>query len=263
VATATESSDRRTAITRKYKLLVVSPVAAALVIAGCGGSGTSASASRPATSTSPPVPSVSAVTASVPRPSTTRSARKAKVAALKRATPKRRTAVTATTSRKTTAAKANPPRKVAAAKTTTPPKTATTAKKASPRAPAKAPATVALRTTPLGKIITDSHGRTLYLFAADKSMSSTCNGACASAWPPLSVTGQPVAGPGLQSGLLGTTKRAAGATQVTYGGHPLYYYAGDSQPGQTTGQDLTEFGAKWLVLSADGAELIHSRLPRG
>ncbi len=249
-----------------YKLLVVSPIAAALVIAGCGGSGTSARASRPATSTSRPAPD-NAITASA-YGSTNRTGTVKRAAALKSTTPKRAAAARSTRPRKATVAKTTRPRKATVAKTTRPkkatvakttrPKKASAAKRTSPSTPAKPTATIALRRTPLGKIITGRHGRTLYLFAADKSMSSTCNGSCASVWRPLIVTRQPVAGPGLRAGLLGTTKRAGGGTQVTYDGHPLYYYAGDSRPGQTSGQGITEFGAKWYVLSANGAKITRS-----
>jgi predicted lipoprotein with Yx(FWY)xxD motif len=111
---------------------------------------------------------------------------------------------------------------------------------------------VDLATSKLGKILVDSKGRTLYLFVADTGSSSTCSGACAGAWPPLTTKGQPVAGSGVKASLLGTTKRSDGTLEVTYGGHPLYYYAGDTGPGQTTGQALPQFGAPWYVLGADG-----------
>jgi predicted lipoprotein with Yx(FWY)xxD motif len=126
-------------------------------------------------------------------------------------------------------------------------------------APAKAAnaPTVKLASSKFGKILVDSHGRTLYDFVADKTMSSTCYGACASLWPPLTVTGAPKGGPQVRSSLLGTTKRTDGTAEVTYNGHPLYYYAGDSRPGQTTGQDINQFGALWYVLTANGMEVTH------
>jgi predicted lipoprotein with Yx(FWY)xxD motif len=116
---------------------------------------------------------------------------------------------------------------------------------------------VALASSKLGKILVDSHGRTLYLFAADKGTTSTCYGACASLWPPLTVTGTPKAGAGITASLLGTTKRTDGTTEVTYAGHPLYYYAPDTAAGDITGQDLSQFGAKWYVLTATGTEITH------
>ncbi|MFD9397131.1 hypothetical protein ACFWBB_42305 [Streptomyces sp. NPDC060000] len=107
----------------------------------------------------------------------------------------------------------------------------------------------------LGTILVDAKGRTLYLFEADKSTQSTCNGACASAWPPLLTAGAPTAGGSAKSALLGTTKRSDGNTQVTYHGHPLYGYAGDSGPGDTNGQGLNQFGAAWYVLNVSGEKV--------
>ncbi len=117
--------------------------------------------------------------------------------------------------------------------------------------------TVALAPSKFGKILVGANGRTLYDFVADKTMASTCYGACASLWPPLTVSGAPKAGAGVRASLLGTTKRTDGGTEVTYNGHPLYYYAGDSKPGATTGQDINQFGALWYVLTANGMEVTH------
>jgi predicted lipoprotein with Yx(FWY)xxD motif len=116
-------------------------------------------------------------------------------------------------------------------------------------------ATVAVRSTSLGKILTDSQGRTLYLFEKDTGTKSTCSGACAAAWPPLTTSGKPKAGPGLKASLLGTTARSDGSTEVTYNGHPLYTYAGDQGAGDTNGQGLDQFGAEWYVLSPAGSKL--------
>jgi predicted lipoprotein with Yx(FWY)xxD motif len=110
----------------------------------------------------------------------------------------------------------------------------------------------------LGKIVVDAKGRTLYDFVIDKGTTSACNGACASLWPPYLTTGAPKAGAGASAALLGTTKRRDGTTEVTYGGHPLYYYAPDRQRGQITGQALDQFGAPWYVLTPAGRE-IHTR----
>jgi predicted lipoprotein with Yx(FWY)xxD motif len=107
----------------------------------------------------------------------------------------------------------------------------------------------------LGKILVDSKGRTLYLFEKDKGPTSTCSGACASTWPPFTTNGQPKAGSGVTASMLGTTKRSDGTTEVTYNGHPLYYYAGDSNPGDTNGQNLDQFGAEWYVLSPAGKKV--------
>jgi len=79
--------------------------------------------------------------------------------------------------------------------------------------------------------------------------------ACAALWPPLVTKGKPIAGPGVRASLLGTTKRNDGKLEVTYKGHPLYYWAGDHKPGQTTGQGLNQFGGPWWVLSPAGKEI--------
>jgi predicted lipoprotein with Yx(FWY)xxD motif len=115
--------------------------------------------------------------------------------------------------------------------------------------------TVDLAKGSLGSILIDSQGRTLYLWQADTGAKSTCTGACASAWPPLVTTGKPTAGSGVSNPLLGITKRANGSEQVTYNGHPLYRFAGDTAPRQTNGQGSTGFGALWYVLSPRGNPL--------
>ena len=104
----------------------------------------------------------------------------------------------------------------------------------------------------LGKIIVDSKGRTVYLFEKDTGSMSTCSGACAQDWPPVTTNGKPTAGDGLDASLVGTTKRSDGTKQVTYNGHPIYLYAGDNAAGDTNGQGLDVFGAKWYVLSSGG-----------
>jgi predicted lipoprotein with Yx(FWY)xxD motif len=104
----------------------------------------------------------------------------------------------------------------------------------------------------LGRIIVDSHGKTLYMWAHDKAGKSTCYGKCAAYWPPLTTAGKPIAQSGARSALLGTTRRADGRMQVTYNRHPLYYFAGDKKAGQTAGEGLTGFGGRWNPLSAAG-----------
>jgi predicted lipoprotein with Yx(FWY)xxD motif len=107
----------------------------------------------------------------------------------------------------------------------------------------------------LGKILTDSKGRTAYLFQKDTGPSSTCSGACASDWPPVTTTGKPTAGKGLTASMLGTTRRSDGSTQVTYNRHPLYLYVGDQNAGDTNGQNVNAFGAQWYVLSPSGTAI--------
>jgi len=104
----------------------------------------------------------------------------------------------------------------------------------------------------LGTYLTDASGRALYLFEADKGQSSTCYSACASIWPPLTSGTAVASASGVSRTLVGTTKRADGTTEVTYHGHPLYYYVGDTAAGSTTGQALNQFGAKWYLVAPNG-----------
>jgi len=131
----------------------------------------------------------------------------------------------------------------------------TPAGSAAPSSTSASSGSVDLAGSRLGPILVDSQGRTLYLWQADSGTKSTCNGACASAWPPLVTTGTPTAGSGVRSSLLGTTKRANGTEQVTYDGHPLYLFAGDTGAGQANGQGSAGFGALWYVVSPAGKQL--------
>jgi predicted lipoprotein with Yx(FWY)xxD motif len=103
--------------------------------------------------------------------------------------------------------------------------------------------------------VTDSSGRSLYLFASDTKTSSTCYGACATAWPPLTTTGAPKPGTGAKASQLGTITRTDGTKQVTYGGHPLYYFEGDSAAGQTNGEGINGFGAPWYLVAPSGQQI--------
>ena len=116
-------------------------------------------------------------------------------------------------------------------------------------------ATVSVAKSGLGKILVDSKGRTLYLWLKDSGDKSACSGGCAVAWPPLRASGKPTAGDGAKASLLGTIARSDGQRQVTYNGHPLYGFQGDSKPGDTTGQGNPGFGAPWYVLSAAGTAI--------
>jgi predicted lipoprotein with Yx(FWY)xxD motif len=124
-----------------------------------------------------------------------------------------------------------------------------------PAAPAPATGTaVALRSVgALGQILVGGNGRTLYLFLGDAGTMSTCNGSCAQNWPPLTTTGVPRATDGALQTLLGTTKRQDGTTQVTYNGHPLYFFVADSAPGMANGEGIDAFGARWEVIRAAGS----------
>jgi len=114
---------------------------------------------------------------------------------------------------------------------------------------------------PLGTYLTDSKGRTLYMFASDSPTTSSCTGQCLTYWPPLTTTGTPTANVGATDSMLGTIAMSGGDKQVTYGGHPLYYFAGDTTPGDTKGQGSSNFGAKWWVLSASGKPISGSGGP--
>jgi predicted lipoprotein with Yx(FWY)xxD motif len=134
--------------------------------------------------------------------------------------------------------------------------TATPAEPASTAAPAE-PATtaaqetggttVAVANSKLGDILVDGEGRTLYVFTKDQGDKSACSGQCADNWPAL--VGDATAGTGVQASMLSTSMQASGDAQVTYGGKPLYYFAGDAKPGDTNGQGV---GSVWYALTADG-----------
>ncbi|WP_026411079.1 COG4315 family predicted lipoprotein [Actinomadura oligospora] len=122
---------------------------------------------------------------------------------------------------------------------------------------ARAGGTVAAATVGnLGKVLVDGKGRTVYLFEKDHGTTSSCSGACAAVWPPVITTGKPQAGSGAKASMLGTTSRSGGKTQVTYGGHPLYYYTPDAgMKGSAKGQGLNQFGGGWYVVSPAGKKV--------
>jgi predicted lipoprotein with Yx(FWY)xxD motif len=102
--------------------------------------------------------------------------------------------------------------------------------------------------TKLGKVLVDAEGRTLYLFTKDTSTTQACTGTCAQAWPPLTATGTPTAGPGV-TGTLTVVKRADGTSQVVIDGHPLYTFVGDSATGDTKGQEVEGL---WYAVTPSG-----------
>ena len=106
-----------------------------------------------------------------------------------------------------------------------------------------------------GTFLTDGSGRTVYLWAKDGMGSSACSGACAALWPPVTTGGSPTASGSAKASDLGTITRSDGAKQVTYDGHALYYYAGDSSTGQTNGQGTDSFGAKWWLVAPAGTSI--------
>jgi predicted lipoprotein with Yx(FWY)xxD motif len=106
-----------------------------------------------------------------------------------------------------------------------------------------------------GTYLTADEGRTVYLWVADSGGKSACSGACAKEWPPVETGGKPKADHGVNAADLGTITRSDGSEQVTYNGHPLYYYAGDTGPGMDNGQGLNGFGAVWWLVAPSGASI--------
>ena len=106
-----------------------------------------------------------------------------------------------------------------------------------------------------GQILVDDKGMTLYLFVKDTGTQSTCYGQCAVFWPPVLTDGTPQAGAGVDASTLGTTTRTDGKVEVTYAGHPLYYFQKDKAPGDTTGQGVNGFGDLWWVLNPSGTAI--------
>ena len=123
---------------------------------------------------------------------------------------------------------------------------------AMPSATPSSGAGVMAASTSLGKIVTDSKGRTLYLFTHDTGMKSTCTGACASEWLPFTAGSKPAVSGGIAGDAVSLVKRSDGSKQVTLNGHPLYYFVGDQAAGQTNGQGVNDFGAKWFTVAPSG-----------
>ena len=106
-----------------------------------------------------------------------------------------------------------------------------------------------------GTYLAGPNGHALYLWVADSGGKSACSGACAHAWPPLVTKGNPSAGSGVNASDLGTIMRSDGTEQVTYKGHPLYYFIADTSAGSTRGQGSEGFGAKWWLIAPSGAAI--------
>ncbi|MDH6139880.1 putative lipoprotein with Yx(FWY)xxD motif [Kitasatospora sp. GP30] len=136
-------------------------------------------------------------------------------------------------------------------KSSSTPTATTPATTAGSAAPSGRAATVKTANSPLGQILVDGSGRTLYLFKADTGTTSTCYGPCTQNWPPQITAGTPN-NSGVTASLVGTTTRTDNTTQVTYNGHPLYYFFEDTKPGETNGQGVNAFGALWYVVSPSG-----------
>ncbi|MDX6230716.1 MAG: hypothetical protein QOI76_4106 [Frankiales bacterium] len=112
-----------------------------------------------------------------------------------------------------------------------------------------------MRTSNGKSFLVGGSGRALYLWIPDTKTKSTCSGACAGAWPPLTVNGAPTAGTGATASDLGTISRSDGTKQVTYAGHPLYYFSGDKAAGQTNGEGSNGFGAPWYLIAPSGQQI--------
>jgi predicted lipoprotein with Yx(FWY)xxD motif len=106
-----------------------------------------------------------------------------------------------------------------------------------------------------GTVLATSSGRAVYLWVKDTGDMSNCNGACAGAWPPVTTTGTATASGGATASEIGTITRSDGTKQVTYDGHPLYYFSGDSGPGTASGQGSDAFGAKWWLVTPTGSDV--------
>ncbi len=123
-----------------------------------------------------------------------------------------------------------------------------------PSAHSSRTSTVALRHTSLGNILVSSSGRTLYEFTKDRANRNSCTAirGCSEVWPSLKVSGRPTAGSGVKASLLSSINLPAGGKQVTYAGHPLYTYSGDSGPGATSYVGAKQFGGAWYAINAAG-----------
>ena len=114
-----------------------------------------------------------------------------------------------------------------------------------------AAARLSARTSEFGMTLWGPNGKVVYVFGADHGSVSRCYGVCATAWPPLVTSAAPLAGPGVEAKLLATTKRSDGSLQVTYNGHPLYYYSAD-MPGKIMCQHANMHGGLWLIMKPSG-----------
>ncbi len=116
------------------------------------------------------------------------------------------------------------------------------------------PAQLKLHKTGIGKILVDRAGFTVYEFTRDRGQHNSCVqiSHCPTAWPALTTNGKPLAGAGMNRQLLGTITLSGGVKQVTYAGHPLYTYAGDSGPAQTSYVGVSAFGGSWYAINTGG-----------
>jgi predicted lipoprotein with Yx(FWY)xxD motif len=118
-------------------------------------------------------------------------------------------------------------------------------------------AKIQLRQTSAGKILVNTRGYTVYAYSRDSNGKDACQNVsrCLVVWPPVTTSGTPIAGPGVRQALLGTIKLKNGTKQVTYAGHPLYTYIGDTQPAETTYINLYQLGGYWPAVNATGGKV--------
>lgn len=137
------------------------------------------------------------------------------------------------------------------------PSSSTTSSTSATSSTAAAATGVAIKTAhnSKGMYLAGPNGHALYLWVADTGNKSSCSGACAHAWPPLLTKGNPTAGAGVTASDLGTTMRSDGTEQVTYKGHPLYYFIADRTAASVTGQGSSSFGAKWWLVAPSGTAI--------
>ncbi len=102
------------------------------------------------------------------------------------------------------------------------------------------------------------HRLTVYLFEGDKGSTSSCTGACATAWPPVTTTGTATAAASANTAMVSTITRSDGTKQVTYNGHPLYFFTQDKDAGDAYGQGVKAFGADWYVVAPSGNKVDQS-----
>lgn len=114
---------------------------------------------------------------------------------------------------------------------------------------------VTVRSGSAGSYLANGSGRAVYLWTKDGKDSSACSGACAGVWPPVTASGGVSASGGASAAGLGTITRSDGTKQVTYDGHALYYYSGDTAAGMVNGQGINGFGAKWWLVAPSGSAI--------
>ena len=124
-----------------------------------------------------------------------------------------------------------------------------------PASSSSAAPTIGTGSGSVGTYLTGASGRALYIWVADRKDKSSCSGACAQAWPPLTASSMPKVTGAANAADVSLISRSKGTKQVAYEGRPLYYYAGDTGPGMTNGQGSDQFGAKWWLISPSGGQV--------